>query len=170
MARDYYANPATNSEASKCKCLAREVLLSYRLLFAQDTKSRRLFSRLRHNLKKQDRYDPFFDDLCAPKLQRLETRYPGLGGKLDPRGSVFYASEFGFLGGRLLKMQQFGERHRPRKLRELYRDKRDSEKYFTFWAVIWIGGASIVLGTMQVLLNAVQLSVSYKQLSQYVCG
>ena len=144
------------------------MLLSYRLLFAQDKKSRRLFSRLCRDLKKQNQYDPFFDDLCTAKLQTLEKRYPKLRGKLDPRGSVFYASEFECLGSRLLKLQQFGERHKPRKLLDLYKDKRDSEKYFTFWAVIWIGGATIVLGIMQVLLSAAQLAVSYKQLSQHV--
>ncbi|KAL8911212.1 MAG: hypothetical protein Q9172_007712 [Xanthocarpia lactea] len=162
MAKD---SSALNQGGPKAECLSREILLSYRLLFAQDRKSRRLFSRLRNDLRMQSWYDPFFEDLCTAKLETLETRYKGFRGKLDPEGSVFYASEFRFLGKRLLKLQQFGERHRPRKLMEFYRDKRDSEKYFTFWAVIWIGGASIVLSIMQLLLGAAQVAIAHKQLT-----
>jgi hypothetical protein len=40
----------------------------------------------------------------------------------------------------------------------IWKDKRDSAHWLTFWAVIIIGGAGLLLGFMQVLLQAIQLA------------
>ncbi|CAI4216838.1 unnamed protein product [Parascedosporium putredinis] len=72
-------------------------------------------------------------------------------------GNVFMSSELPFLGNRLLNLQMFGERHKPMKLFDLYRDRRETEKYYTFWAVIWIGGASLLLSVVQVALAIMQV-------------
>jgi hypothetical protein len=103
----------------------------------------------------------FLTEICSADLRAVEKRYNGLRRELDIAGTIVYASEFRFIGDRLLELQKHAERHIPRKLRDLYRDRRDSEKYFTFWAVIWIGGASIVLSIVQVAIGIAQLVVAY---------
>ncbi|KAF2793724.1 hypothetical protein K505DRAFT_223725, partial [Melanomma pulvis-pyrius CBS 109.77] len=129
--------------------LVREVLLSYRILFSQDKKSRFCLSKLQSDLEGHGFSDPLLNDLCAANLSQLERKYNAMSGVLDLPGSSFAGTEFRYLGKRLLAIQEFSERHRPRKLREIYLNRRDSEKYYTFWAVIWIGGLSIVLSILQ---------------------
>lgn len=150
-----------NAEARN---LVREVLLSYRILFAQGKKSRRHFKKVWAGKGQDVQPEAFLVDLCTMRARELLRKYPLLNNGFDPIGNVFMSSEFPFLGNRLLNLQTFGERHKPMKLFDLYRDRRETEKYYTFWAVIWIGGASLLLSVVQVALAIVQVVLGFRQL------
>jgi len=53
---------------------------------------------------------------------------------------------------------------KPKGLRGLWRDTRDSLQWYTFWAVAVIGAISLLLGFVQMVLGAVQAYASLKAL------
>lgn len=60
--------------------------------------------------------------------------------------------DFPRLGRRLIKLQQFNLRQRPSKLTDLWRDKRNPLQWYTFWAVVLVGGAANILAALQLLV------------------
>ncbi|KAF2124108.1 hypothetical protein P153DRAFT_350835 [Dothidotthia symphoricarpi CBS 119687] len=136
--------------------LLRETLLSYRLLFGQNKASRRLFRSL----------SPFEDlpggcndrnltELCSRKQNCFVDWLPE---------SEFYvlSKDFPILRSKLAVLAHHLSNKRPRTWRELWNDKRDSASWFTFWAVLIIGGMGIILAFMQVILQIVQISLQMK--------
>lgn len=160
---DTHSGPSSEAVLSH----SREILRSYRILFAQDKKSRGLYwSTIRPSLRKDNQFDPFLDDLCGRRISAIQLRYPTLRTVLDVQGSVFRSQEFPHYGGRLRTLQRHIDRHRPRRILDLWRDRRDPEKILTLWAVLIFGMISIVLSLVQTILNGVQVWMAYKQVQQ----
>lgn len=65
------------------------------------------------------------------------------------------------LGERLLVLKGM---LRPTGLRELWRDKRDSLQWYTFWAVVFLGCVGIFMGIIQIAVGALQAWASMKAL------
>ncbi|KAF2017326.1 hypothetical protein BU24DRAFT_440329 [Aaosphaeria arxii CBS 175.79] len=137
--------------------LLRETLLSYRLLFGQNKASRRLFRSL----------DPFGDlpegckdrnlsELCGRKQSNFGTQ-------LTERDSYILSKDFPILRIRLAVLAHHFSNKRPKTWKELWNDKRDSASWFTFWAVLIVGGIAIILAFVQVILQIVQLGLQIKQ-------
>lgn len=126
--------------------LLHEILLSYRLLFGQDKESRKIFKEMVN-----DADDMILQELCSTK----ENHFPELFKERD-----FYRlkRDFPILRSRLATLSHQMSNMKPRGWKELWKDKRDSAHWLTFWAVIVIGGAGILLAVIQVLLQAVQLA------------
>ncbi|KAF2678547.1 hypothetical protein K458DRAFT_316608 [Lentithecium fluviatile CBS 122367] len=136
--------------------LLKETLLSYRLLFGQNKASRRLFRSL----------DPFEDvpegctDSNLSELGgRKQTRFGDLIRELE---SYSLHKDFPILRYKLAMLAQHFSNRRPRTWKELWNDKRDSASWFTFWAVLVIGGIGIFLAFVQVVLQIVQVSLQVK--------
>lgn len=68
--------------------------------------------------------------------------------------------DFPILGARLLILQHYNMRQQPSRVRDLWRDRRNPLQWYTFWAVLWIGGVTIVLAVLQVLVGVVQISLA----------
>ena len=142
------------SEEDVTKVL-RETLLSYRLLFGQNNQARKLYKRL----------DPFAgiplegqDNLLSKLCGRKSFRETGI-----PRDKESYdlRQDFPILRSRLVNLQRELARSKPRSWKELWRDKRDSAGWFTFWAVIIFGAISILLSAIQVLLQILQIALGH---------
>jgi hypothetical protein len=148
----------------------REVLLSYRLIFGIDSRSRRAFHSEEISKWKVDRtndtrsirehkLDPLLQLLCTapanrPELQGVLER---LGGE-ETDASVGYAPEhFPFLGQRLADLQRFSMSQKPYDWKSvLWRDRRDARNWWlmwTAWAVLVIGGGTLVLQFLQLLFQ-----------------
>lgn len=154
-------------EDGSMKSLVREVLQSYRLVFGQDKRSRTMYwNTIRPSLRKDKCHDPFLDDLCRLGGASFESRWPDLGELLNMREMAFHPSDFAVYGERLGKIQRYIGQRQPRRLLEMWRDRRNPEKFFTFWAVIIFGGVTVILSLVQIALTAGQLVLSYKQLHQ----
>ncbi|KAF1955968.1 hypothetical protein CC80DRAFT_473977 [Byssothecium circinans] len=137
--------------------LLQETILSYRLLFGQNKASRRLFRSL----------NPFEDlpegcedrglsELCSRKQSNFA---------MNPRelNSYGLSKNFPILRSRLAVLAHHFSTKRPRTWKELWNDRRDSASWFTFWAVLIIGGIGIILAFMQVILQIVQISLQTNQ-------
>lgn len=68
--------------------------------------------------------------------------------------------DFPRLGPRLIKLQQFNSRQRPSKLTDLWRDRRNPLQWYTFWAVVLVGGVANILAALQLLVALVALQAS----------
>ena len=150
----------------------REILLSYRVIFGQGRSSRKLFMvREKPLVASKELFDPLLVKLCGTKKGK---RLNSLGSTLWPEmcldfdgnlreQDVYDASlDFRFLGARLLTLQAFNLRQEPSRIRDLWRDRRNVLQWYTFWAVIFVGGLTILLALLQCLIAAAQLYFTIK--------
>lgn len=149
----YSADPRADKE--DISQFLQEVLLSYRLLFGQSAKSRRLF---RHTFRPPEGHDNQVDSLlpliCTKK--QLANTYTPVSIPMD-RSIYFAARDFPVLYERIEIIAKELKDARPKSIHDLIRDRRDTLQYWTFWLVAIIGGISILLSLIQVILQAVQL-------------
>lgn len=146
----------------------REVLLSYRLLFGQDHASRRHIRKVgrRQNAPKPEQYDQLLDTLCGQTTHVCARHLPtclwpescrGPDGRLLKQDVYSTALDFPILGRRLLRLQAFDERQQPARIRDLWLDRRSTLQWYAFWAVLIIGGLTILLTILQLVVACVQL-------------
>ncbi|OBT61230.1 hypothetical protein VE03_09672 [Pseudogymnoascus sp. 23342-1-I1] len=173
---DYYPDTSHQDPAS----LHREVLLSYRLLFGQSSHSRVLLTDLLAQLKKASKeVDPFLISLCttplSPSFFSMRRSSPMLPSELFPSSSLdinnllmesdAYSArdDFPTFGSRLAALQRYNLRQQPRRMRDLWRDRRNPLQWYTFWAVLVIGGPSIIIGLLQLFASGWQIYIAAQQ-------
>lgn len=153
----------------------RDMMLSYRLLFGMDAKSRQIFRAESANWEQDSLcdgpfsgrrmydVDPLLWILCtekgtSPALKQLL----GLldGEETSPRYSF---EDFPFLGARFLQLQTFIEGHKPTTWSVLWNDRTDARNWWAMWtagAVLLIGGGTLLLQLGQLVFQA--MSVWYR--------
>lgn len=141
--------------------------MSYRLLFGQSRAARRLGKTLLSEMECQRDYDQLLDCLCTRPGREVvkelpETFWPvscrGFDNKLQEVDSYGSRDDFPMLGPRLVAIQEFNLRQQPSKLRDLWRDRRNPLQWYTFWAVLVVGGLSIILTTLQLIVAIIQVA------------
>ena len=147
----YSADPRADKE--DISQFLQEVLLSYRLLFGQSAKSRRLF---RHTFKPPGGHDNQVDCLLPLICTRKQLADTPTSIPMD-RPIYFAARDFPVLYERIEIIFKELKDARPKSIHDLIRDRRDTLQYWTFWLVAIIGGISILLSLIQVILQAVEL-------------
>ena len=165
----YYALDAKG--ASMLSKYQREIILSYRLLFGQDRKSRRLFREVESRnaaLDKTSKCDPLLDILCGRKKRAVIDALPSdiwpdscrdSAGHLLEQTIYSTSLDFPVLGSRLLQIQEFDSRQQPNRIRDYWRDRRNPLQWYAFWAVLIIGALSILIGIIQIILAILQLNL-----------
>ena len=68
------------------------------------------------------------------------------------------------LGPRVKVLMEFMEKQKPRGFFALWRDKRDSNSWYTFWAAVILGVAAFILASAGVALASAQTWASFKAL------
>ncbi|EFW99309.1 hypothetical protein CMQ_5730 [Grosmannia clavigera kw1407] len=138
----------------------QEVLASFRLLFGQSAKSRRLF-RLVYNesMAPFAQPDSLLLRLCMDKRQAGTTEGAAEAAACLPQDRrVYYAArDFPVLYERVELLANELKSAKPTTLRDLVRDRRDTLQFWTFWLVTIFGGASIVLSIVQAALAVIQI-------------
>jgi hypothetical protein len=125
--------------------LFEEILRSYRLIFGQDERSWKAFSKILTKLEKYQAQgtsisacDPLLRVLCGQSSVSPEAR--AIYDEIDVRrGAILNGqtthwnlyTEFPFLGTRLLELQRFDRRCQPQTVRSPQGDKRDVAPWFT---------------------------------------
>lgn len=129
-----------------------EILLSYRLLFAQSKHSRKLFRHLLHsNPILSHNHDPLLHLICNEAFF-VHRSVP------QDRLTYFAHLDFPLLRERVELLARELKGAKPRSWRDLLRDRRDTMQYWTFWLVAIIGGISILLSLIQVILQGIQIA------------
>ena len=125
-----------------------EIAATYRLLFGLDCESHNYF----REIDVKNRPEGFFDIFAS--LPFPDTR---------PRPQYNVNKDFPLYGERLLTLRSL---LKPKGLRELWKDKRDSLQWYTFWAVVFLGITGVILGLLQFGLAIVQAYASMAALRQ----
>jgi hypothetical protein len=144
-------------EAERLRSMLEEVLLSYRLLFGQNKASRKFFLEIypfKYKLAKER--DDTLMMLCGPDWSKSVFSW-----RVTQREEYILSEHFPVLGSRLVPLLRHLSNKQPQTWRQLWKDKRDSASWFTFWAVIIIGGIGIILAFVQVILQAIALGLQY---------
>jgi hypothetical protein len=134
-----------------------EVLCTYRLLFGQHPRARYLYRRADSTKSALSitGTDPLLRELCGSShnKSRLFDCINAFPAKIVHSAR----SDFPYLGRRLVKLHQYVINQNPSDLTALWYDRRDLNRFYTFWAVVLVGGISLFLSFVQVLLSAVQV-------------
>ena len=132
-----------------------EVLLSYRLLFGQTKNSRQHYRKnMRSKIFEESPGqcdDPLLPLLCGRKSVDLFVQK-------KERNIYRLSRDFPMLRFRIAVLKKQLAVSRPRGWKELWRDKRDSAQWVTFWAVIIIGGLGILLSLLQLIVGILQVT------------
>ncbi|KAH8742844.1 hypothetical protein F5882DRAFT_149033 [Hyaloscypha sp. PMI_1271] len=166
----YSADADAGREFEGNEQLSQEVLMSYRLLFGQTRASRKLAKALlQEELGKNHDYDELLGLLCCtphrPLVKKvLSTFWPvscrDYNNILSEADSYSAQDDFPTFSQRLAAVQDFSLRQQPSKLRDLWRDRRNPLQWYTFWAVLIVGGASIIIGLLQLVVAIVAIPIS----------
>lgn len=137
--------------------ILEEVILSFRLLFGQSAKSRRLFRYIFDGAETPLRQpDTFLGHLCCEK----QLGGSGAGQKLPflpkDRNVYYSARDFPVLRERIELLAGELHRSRPKSFPDLLRDRRDTLQFWTFWLVSIFGSLGIALSFVQVILQGIQ--------------
>ena len=124
----------------------KEVLLTTHLIFSQFKKARKLFRPADASP------DPLLAILCSHEWPAAFHDW-----NHRPRRVYDLDDDFPIFGKRLRIINNQIARARPKGLKELWRDDRDKLQWYTFWAVVVIGGFGLVLSICQTGLAAVQV-------------
>jgi hypothetical protein len=79
------------------------------------------------------------------------------------QGLVQY-SQFPIFETRLRQLRNYMDNQKPRGLRQLWIDKRDSSNYYAFWGVIVIGVLTIFLALVSLAVSIAQAWASFRAL------
>ena len=98
---------------------------------------------------------------------RRLNQIPDLHDKFVPMAelprSLPYTS-FGSYEKRLRVLRHYMDTSKPTGFRNLWHDRRDSLTYYTFWGVIVLGGLSVLLGLLSLLVGVAQTIAAFKAL------
>ncbi|CAG8166267.1 unnamed protein product [Penicillium nalgiovense] len=145
------ADPRANEE--DISHFLQEVLLSYRLLFAQSAPSRKLFRQLytMPNMHIHQNDSLLFRICTQKRIGQTLTMLP------TDRPLYFAARDFPVLYDRIELIAKDLIDARPSSIVGLFRDRRNLLQYWTFWLVAIFGGISILLSLLQVILQALPM-------------
>jgi hypothetical protein len=143
--------------------------MSYRLLFGQTRSSRKLARASLRELSGRQDYDELLDKICGEPLKKTVKTLPSslwpvscrdYYDVLQEESSYSSLDDFPMLSQRLAALQDFNSRQRPSRLRDLWRDRRNPLQWYTFWAVLIVGGASLILASLQLVVAIAAIPVS----------
>ncbi|EPS38798.1 hypothetical protein H072_7423 [Dactylellina haptotyla CBS 200.50] len=130
-----------------------EILLSYRLLFGQDPKSRQLFRRLNPF---SDYPKSITDNVLVSLCQKTQT--PDLLSNLITEKRGYSATDdFAYFRDKLLVLTRLLEDTEPGDVLDVWMDKRNLVQWYTFFAVMCFGGGGLLLAITQTILAGLQL-------------
>ena len=135
-------------------------MLSLRLLFRDDRRARRIFQRQeRARAITSGIIDPWLDNLCGA------THSTSILSWGSPVRETYSAkSDFPIFASRLHKVQEYVTGIQPNRIVSLWRDRRDLQRWYTIWAVLIIGGISVLLAIAQIWLSAAQVGIASEAL------
>jgi len=138
----------------------QEIILSYGLFFRDDRRSRLLYQSAER--KRASSYnseasyvDPLLDSLCGfdQPTSIFFLAKPG-------RETYHPTSDFPILKERLLKIHHYINGIEPGRISTLWQDRRDLRLWYTIWAVLIIGGITIIQSFISIFLSATQIAIA----------
>ncbi|KAI4654996.1 uncharacterized protein J4E78_007176 [Alternaria triticimaculans] len=163
------------------KKLFDEILLSYRLIFAEDRHSRKVYHKREQRMSyRWGTNDSTLNELCESvradqessadaktPLASLFSRERWLTRATPTTFSFNKRRMFPILRPRLEQIQEYMLRRQPNQMWTLWIDRRDKPKWLTFWGVLIFGTLGVTMSFIQMLFAGLQVQIGYKSLE---CG
>jgi len=177
---DYAARSTEDSSAPDVPTdeIFKELLLSYRLLFGQDARSWKAFSRMipvweeqrgRSSWENSWDCDPILYVLCGRSCTDEAARQVYDELDVNEPANYYDPQEFPFFGKRLLELQQVIKQYQPQDVRSLMNDRRDVASWYNLRTnrllIIFIL-VIILLMVMSLAFQIWQVILAKKQLQQ----
>jgi len=104
--------------------------------------------------------DPLLVILCGerwnrPRALRVYQQIDD-GEEMGDVSNCYHSTDFPYLGERLLQLQRYVTAQQPYGWAALWRDRRNASTWWTFWAVLFIGGVTIILSLTQAVFQGIQ--------------
>ena len=142
--------------------LLREIIASYRLLFGQDKPSRRVFMKDFRSMSVDDKrriqYDPLLLKLCQEDWSK-QLVFEDLDIS-NVRTAYSAIIDFPFFMVRLTNLREYVLTQQPTGWTSVWKDKRDTARYWGLLAVILFGVSSILLSLVQIGLGGAQVAIA----------
>ncbi|KAI1276949.1 hypothetical protein F5Y07DRAFT_118024 [Xylaria sp. FL0933] len=165
----YYTGP--DPDLSRSKSLNQEIILSYRLLFGQDSMSRPIFKQMSASQRLED---PLLSLLCTKGVGKHIYSLPShywpaacryhmdAGGRLREQSTYSLNTDFPLLADRLEIMQTYMNSQKASRKRDMYRDRRNAGEWLASWPVLMLALVALLLSFLQLVVGAVQLAYTIK--------
>lgn len=162
----------------------KEICATWSILFTSnctEKKSRQCYEKLKAPkwliLLAQSELDVWGSEQAVHEVSETDPDLSGFTGKLSPSkycfetrdhlmfqwsepGKVLHErmsfSQFPIYGGRLRALRAYMDAQQPKGLRALWRDRRNSNTYYTFWFVVIFGSLSVLLATCALAVSIAQ--------------
>jgi hypothetical protein len=151
-----------------------EMLLTYRLIFSQDSASHSLFASEMHLASKSRKpsllalpdADPLLLLLCgrSADFPPVAALYESL--RADNPQADYMPAAFPWFASRLLAVQGYVKQQHPHDWKTLWHDHRDKTNWWQFWAVLFIGGSTIILSVLSLTFQIWQAVLTQQQVVQ----
>ena len=147
-------------QPAEIEAFLSEVLLSYRLIFGCQPRSRVLIGRelemVKGEWRGEGRCDPLLEILCTKNKDSREMKE--VYKDLDAKDFEDYVSvdEFPFLARRIFDLQRFSMAQHPHSWKRLWYDQRNKTSWFTTWAVVVLGGGTLLIQMLQLVFQIYQ--------------
>ena len=97
-------------------------------------------------------------------MSDIEYHIAELHHKLPPTQQF---EKYGIFENRLRELKAYMDSQKPGGIRALWRDKRDTLQWYTFWAVIIVGSLGIFLSFLGLIVTTVQTIGTFKGLEKH---
>lgn len=82
---------------------------------------------------------------------------------LTERDEYNLAGDFPHLRGRIVRLTSYASSRKPRSIRQLWRDKRDSTAWLAFWSVLIFGSTSLLVAVVGLVFQIMQYVLALQQ-------
>lgn len=140
------------------RVFCQEVLLSYRLIFVSESRTRknyRNFERQRAQRATEDLLNSSLNQYCD--LNTYDT-----SDAIVLRVFYSHITDFSIFEARLLIIQTHVLNQHFNRIKTLWQDKRDLLRWYTLWTVIFIEIVELLLTVLQIILSALQIAIAWR--------
>ncbi|KAL2064597.1 hypothetical protein VTL71DRAFT_3734 [Oculimacula yallundae] len=149
----------SKSEQNYASSYFREVMLSYRLIFAESKYSHSLYISPKDHvsLSQAVEHDPMLDVICGQSCRDEPSSMIWEAIDAGRTSSRYSTQDFDFLGPRLLLIQKAIDAYHPQGFLPMWYDRRDIHRWWGFWPIFITSGFLLALGLLQATLQVLQL-------------
>lgn len=101
---------------------------------------------------------------CLQQLSLRNTPSYGDGDDNEGLSKTLAYNRYPDLAPRIKLLVEYMEKQKPRGFRALWRDKRDSNAWYTFWAAVIFGAIALLLALTSLAVSAAQTWASFRAL------
>ncbi|KAE9379579.1 hypothetical protein N431DRAFT_553742 [Stipitochalara longipes BDJ] len=144
-----------------------ELVRSWAILFAKGDGAKKSSAMLQEHSMLSDMPDAlqnYLRDKHLGDVGDLTTLYDRMAETSSNKTPISYEL-FPIYQNRLRELRHYMDNQKPRGLRQLWKDNRDSLNYYTFWGVIVFGGLSLLLALLSLAMSVAQAVASFRALT-----